>query len=75
MEDQIKYFKIDVIGDFGYSFLVGTHSDENEDSIINICESHDVFNDAIDVVYASAEKVDKGDYDYNHLEDTLIMLD
>lgn len=69
------YFKIDVHDRNGYSFLVCTRYDENEDTIVDLVNDCQLFDDAEDYYKASAERVEKGDYDYRHLEDTLVYLD
>lgn len=71
----MKYFKIDVHGESGYSFLVGTHYNETEDSIIDICADCGVFADPYDARYATAEEVEEGDSDYYYLKETLVILD
>ena len=70
-----NYFKIDVAGENGYSFLVATKFNENEDSILQVAHDTGAFEDSVDYYAASAERVEKGDYDYEHLKETLIFLD
>ena len=74
----MNYFKIDVnIPGNGYSFLVCTKFNETEESIIDLVYDCGVFDFEYDddIYYATAERVEKGDYDYNALEDTLVYLD
>ena len=72
----MNYFKIDVnIPGNGYSFLVCTKFNETEESIIDLVYECGVFEYDDDIDYATAERVEKGDYDYNALEGTLVYLD
>ena len=72
---EYNFFKIDVPGKNGYSFLVGTKSSESTESIIDIAYDYGAFDNDEDYYLATAAKVEKDDYDYNHLKDTLIYLD
>lgn len=72
---KYNYFKIDVHGRYGYSFLVGTKYQETEESIICLASDCGAFQEPEDADYATAEKVKYGDYDYMGLEGTLIYLD
>ena len=72
---EYNYFKIDVLGEDGYSFLVATRYNETEETILDLVSDTGSFEDADDYYTATAERVEEGDYDYIHLEDTLIFLD
>lgn len=72
---KYNYFKIDVAGPYGYSFLVGTKYQETEETIIDVASDCGAFQEPKDADYAYAEKVKYGDYDYKGLEETLIYLD
>lgn len=72
---KYKYFKIDVHGPDGYSFLVGTKYNETEETIVDVAFDCGAYQDASDALYATAERVEYGDYDYKGLEETLIYLD
>ena len=74
-KSKYNYFKIDVHGPIGYSFLVGTKFQETEETIVDVACSCYAFEDIEDADYATAERVEYGDYDYKALEDTLIFLD
>lgn len=74
-ETNFNYFKIDVPGKYGYSFLVGTKFNETEETIIGIVYDCGLFDYAEDYEIASAERVKRGDYDFQHLKDTLVYLD
>lgn len=69
------YFKIDVHGEGGYSFLVATKFNETEESIIDVAADCGAFSAYEDCLSATAESVEKGDYDYNGLKNTLVYLD
>ena len=73
--EKYNYFKIDVHGEQGYSFLVGTKFNETEETIVDIARDCGAFQYAEDANYATAESVEFGDYDYNGLKDTLVLLD
>lgn len=72
---KYNYFKIDVHGRYGYSFLVGTKYQETEETIIDVASDCGAFQEMEDANYATAERVQYGDYDYKGLEETLIYLD
>lgn len=72
---KYNYFKIDVAGPCGYSFLVGTKYQETEETIIDVAFDCGAFQDIEDANYATAERVQYGDYDYKGLESSLIFLD
>lgn len=74
-KSKYNYFKIDVHGPNGYSFLIGTKYNETEESIINLAFDCYAFQEMEDADYATAERVQYGDYDYKGLEDTLILAD
>ena len=74
-KSKYNYFKIDVAGPCGYSFLVATRYMENEQTIIDVAADCCVFQDNDDANYATAERVQYGDYDYKGLESSLIFLD
>lgn len=74
-EENYHYFKIDVHGPDGYSFLVGTKYDETEETILDVAFDCGAYEDDTDVLYATAERVEYGDYDYKGLKETLIYLD
>ena len=70
-----NYFIINVIGECGYSFMVGTKDNETEESIIHAVYDCGLFECEDDADHAVAEKVKYGDYDYKHFESCLTLLD
>ena len=49
------YYKIDVPGHYGYSFMAKTLGEKGEGEIINLCLKKNLFNDRIDARYASVD--------------------
>lgn len=49
------YYKIDVPGHYGYSFMVKTIGEKGEGEIINLCLKKNLFNDRTDARYASVD--------------------
>lgn len=52
MENMGFYYKIDVMGRNGYSFMVKSNEELNENEIISRCLDNDYFNDNLDADYA-----------------------
>ena len=52
MENMEFYYKIDVMGRNGYSFMVKSNEELNEDEIISRCLKNGYFDDRIDANYA-----------------------
>lgn len=52
MENMEFYYKIDVMGQNGYSFMVKSNEELNEYEIINRCLANDYFDDRHDANYA-----------------------
>ncbi len=68
------FYKIDVLGKHGYSFLVAT-CEQDESAILETALEKHLFDAEEDIHYASSEEVEEGDYDYIGLRDTLTDLD
>ena len=68
------FYKIDVHGRHGYSFLVATR-EQDERSILEAALEKHLFDAEEDIHYASSEEVEEDDYDYIGLRDTLTDLD
>ena len=52
MENMEFYYKIDVRGRYGYSFMVKSNKELNEYEIINRCLDNGYFDDRLDANYA-----------------------
>ena len=52
MENMEFYYKIDVMGRNGYSFMVKSNEELNEYEIINRCLDNGYFDDSLDADYA-----------------------
>lgn len=52
MENMEFYYKIDVMGRNGYSFMVKSNEELNEDEIISRCLDNGYFDDSRDADYA-----------------------
>ena len=49
------YYKVDVSGRHGYSFMVKTDGELPDDTIIYLCEGRGLFQDAEDAEYATVD--------------------
>lgn len=52
MENMEFYYKIDVMGRNGYSFMVKSNEELNENEVISRCLDNDYFDDSLDADYA-----------------------
>lgn len=55
--NQKYYYKIDVPGKYGYSFMVASNNELDEIQILNKALIHELFNDDIDVNYATIDNL------------------
>lgn len=55
MENKDFYYKIDVMGRNGYSFMVKSNEELNENEVISRCLDNDYFDDSRDADYAMVD--------------------
>lgn len=61
MEEK-NYYKIDVHGSHGYSFMVSSQYNLTDDEILQECKDKDIFDDMNDADYATIDR-EVDDYD------------
>ena len=66
--NQKYYYKIDVLGKHGYSFMVSSNDVFDESEILDKALTKGLFQDEIDVDYAVVDDL-ISDYDIEHFKD------
>lgn len=72
--NQKYYYKIDIPGKHGYSFMVVANNKLNEIQILNKALVHGLFNDNIDANYAIIDNL-VSNYDIENFKDCTYEID
>ena len=68
------YYKVDVSGKNGYSFMISTTQELMEDEVISVSQDYDLFIDEEDVNYAVVDDL-VTDYDIKAFGDNIIDVE
>ncbi len=66
-------WKIDVHGEYGYSFAIKGEIEDGGDAI-HLAESHDLYEDPSDADYATAEDITDDEYTINAFKDCITEI-
>ena len=72
--NQKYYYKIDVPGRYGYSFMVVSNNELDETQVLNKALMHGLFNDNVDANYAIIDNL-ISNYDIENFKDCTYEID
>ena len=76
MEIKQHYWRVDCIGDNGFSLSVGTNDELQEDEVIDACVKMDLLNSAdVKEFNVQAEEITDDNYEMSHWKDRAHDID